>query len=66
MIVAVFVFKFDSEFIKAGKVLFDELMENFTYCKKHNLWNEGAEFYQPNIETLKLPDWFDTDIKRKN
>lgn len=53
------VFKFDKEFINKGKNLFKNLIKDFNYCKINNLWEQGLEFFEPNINEIEMPIWYE-------
>tara|TARA_B100001287_G_C22686610_1_gene534264 strand:- start:33364 stop:34218 length:855 start_codon:yes stop_codon:yes gene_type:complete len=59
------VFKFDNEFIKTGKDIFKSLLQNFHDCKKNNSWNQGSEFFEPNIVEITTPEWYNNLIENE-
>ena len=58
------VYKFDKEFIKRGKTLFKNLVMDFDHCKLNDLWEMGQEFFEPNINEIEMPIWYEN--KKEN
>ena len=59
------VFKFDNEFIKTGKDIFKSLIKDFHQCKKLDSWNQGSEFFEPEIKEITTPEWYNNIIENE-
>ncbi len=52
------VVKFCPETLKAGKKILKKIVSDFNYCIDNDLWSEGYEFTDPNINEVSLPEWY--------
>ncbi len=52
------VVKFSKEVMQTGAKLFKKILKDYSYCLENNLWHQGYEFNNVNIQEIDFPEWY--------